>query len=51
MSMGRASTKTIGNPVPYSSRAKIEGKRMLRMAVSTLCPQDQSALGVKALVI
>ena len=51
MPMGRASTRTVGNPVLHSSRAKIKGRRMLRMAVSTLFPQDRNALGVKASVI
>ena len=48
--MGRASTKTIGNLIPLSSKAKIRGRRMLGMAVNTLFPQDQNALGVKVLV-
>ena len=51
MPMGKALTRTIGNPVPYSSRAKIKGKRMLGMVVSTLFSQDQSVLGVKITVI
>ena len=51
MPMGRALTRTIGNPVLLSSRAKIKGRRILGMVVSTLLPQDQSALGVKALDI
>ena len=46
-----ALTRTIGNLVLLSSRAKTKGRRMLGMAVSTLFPQDQSALGVKALDI
>ena len=50
MPMGRASTKTIGNLAPHSSRAKTKGRRMLGMAVCTLSPQDQSALGVKVSV-
>ena len=50
MPMGRASTRTVGNPVLLSSRVKIKGRRMLGMVVSTLFPQDPSALGVKALV-
>ena len=33
-----------------SLRAKTKGRRMLGMAVSTLFPQDQSALGVKVSV-
>ena len=51
MPMGRALTRTVGNPVPHSSKAKIKGKMMLEMAVSILYPQDQSALGVKVSVI
>ena len=51
MTMGRALKMTIGNLVPHSSRAKIKGKRMLGMVVSTLFPQDLSALGVKVSVI
>ena len=43
-------TKTVGNPVCFSSRTKTKERRMLGMAVSTLFPQDQSALGVKASV-
>ena len=50
MLMGRASTRTLGNPVLLSSRAKTKGKRMLGMAVSTLFLQDLSALGVKTSV-
>ena len=50
MSMGRVSTRTIGNPVLFSSRAKTKGRRMLGMAVSTLFPQDLSALSVKVSV-
>ena len=51
MPMGRALTRTIGNLVPHSSRAKIKGKRMLGVVVSTLFAQDLSALGVKVSVI
>ena len=51
MSIGKASTRTIGNLVLLSSRAKIKGRRMLGMAVSTLFPQDRSASGVKVLDI
>ena len=50
MPIGRASTRTVSNLVPFSSKAKIKGRRILGMAVSTLFPQDQSALGVKILV-
>ena len=42
--------KTTSSPVRLSSRTKIKERRMLRMAVSILFPQDQNALGVKALV-
>ena len=45
--MGRVSTRTVGNLVLFSSRVKIKGRRMLRMEVNTLFPQDPSALGVK----
>ena len=48
--MGRASTRTVGNPVLLSSKAMTKGRRMLGMAVNTLFPQDLSALGVKASV-
>ena len=48
MPMGRASTKTVGNPTLLNSRAKIKGRRMQGMAVSIVFPQDLSALGVKA---
>lgn len=50
MLMGRASTRTIGNPVLLSSRAKTNGRKMLGMAVNTLFSQDLSDLGVKASV-
>ena len=49
--MGRASTRTVGNPILLNSRAKTKGRRMLRMAVNTLFPQDLNALGVKVSVI
>ena len=49
--MQRASTRTVDSRVLLSLRAKTNGRRMLVMAVSTLFPQDQSALGVKVLVI
>ena len=42
MPMGRAPTRTVGNPVPHSSRAKTKGRRMLGMAIHTLFLQDQS---------
>ena len=47
---GKASTRTIGNPIILSLRAKTKGRRMLGMAVNTLFSQDLSALGVKASV-
>ena len=40
-------TRTESNPVLHNSRVKIKGRMMLRMAVSTQFPRDQSALGVK----
>ena len=43
-------TRIVGNLVLLSLRAKTKGRRMLRMVVNTLFPQDLSALGVKALV-
>ena len=43
-------TKTTSNPVRLNSRTKTKEIRMLRMAISTLFPQDQNALGVKASV-
>ena len=48
--MESVSTKTTGNPVLLSLKVKTKGKRMLRKVVSTLFPQDLSALAVKALV-
>ena len=48
MPMERVSTRTAGNLVLLSLKAKIKGRRMLRKVVSTLFPQDLSALGVKA---
>ena len=51
MPMGRASTRTVSNLVPFSSKAKTKGRRMLEMAVSILFLQDQSVSGVKALGI
>ena len=50
MPMGRASIRTVDNPVPYSSGAKIKGRRMLGMAINTLFPPDQNALGVRVSV-
>ena len=47
MAMERVSIRTVGNLVLLSSRVKTKGRRMLGMAVSTLFPQDPSALGVK----
>ena len=48
--MERVSTRTAGNPVLLSLKAKTKGRRILRKVVSTLFPQDLSVLGVKALV-
>ena len=50
MQMGSISTRIVGNLVLLNSRAKTKGRRMLRMAVSILFPQDQSASSVKTLV-
>ena len=50
MPIGRASTRTAGNPVLLSSRVKTKERGMLEMVVSTLFPQDLSALGVKVSV-
>ena len=51
MQMEKVSTRTAGNPVLLSIKGKTKGRRMLRKVVSTLFPQDLSALGVKASVI
>jgi len=51
MSMQKDSTRTKSNLVLYNSRAKVKGRRMLRMTVSTLFPPDQSASNVKVLDI
>ena len=48
--MERVSTRTAGNPALLSLKAKTKGRRMLRKVVSTLFPQDLSALGVKVSV-
>ena len=50
MPMEKALTRTVGNLVLLSLRVKTKEIRMLRMAVSTLFPQDLNALGVKASV-
>ena len=42
-------TRTESNPDLYNSRAKIKGRRMLGMVVSTLFFPDQSASVVKVL--
>ena len=44
-------TRIVGNPVLLSLKGKTRGRKMLRKVVSTLFPQDLSALGVKASVI
>ena len=49
--MVRASTRTVGDLVLLSLKAKTKGRRMLGMTVSTLFSQELSALGVKASVI
>ena len=49
--MQKDSTRTVSNPVRLNSRAKIKERRMLRMAVSTLFPLDQSVLDVMVLDI
>ena len=49
MPMLKDLTRTESNPVLHISKAKIKGRRMLRMAVSTMFPLDQSALDVKVL--
>ena len=41
--------KIASSPVHLSSRIKIEERRMLRKAVSTLFPHDQSVSDVKTL--
>ena len=46
----KATTRTAGNLVLLSLKAKAKGRRMLKKVVSTLFPQDLSALGVKASV-
>ena len=51
MPMQKDSTRIESNLVLHNSRAKIEGRRMLRKVISTLFPPDQNASGVKALDI
>ena len=51
MLMQNDSTRTISNPILHNSRAKIEGRRMIRKSVSTLFPLDQSVSDVKVLDI
>ena len=46
MPIERTLTRIAGNLVLLSLRVKIKGRRILRMVVSTLFPQDLSALGV-----
>ena len=48
--MERVLARIAGNPVLLSLKAKTKGRRMLRKEVSTLFPQDLSALSVKASV-
>ena len=45
--MEKASTRTAGNPILLNLKAKTKGRRMLRKVVSTLFPQDLTALGGK----
>ena len=49
MPMRKDLIMTRSNPIRLSSKAKTEERRMLRMAVNTLFPLDQSALDVKVL--
>ena len=49
MPMQKDLIKTGSNPILLNSRVKTEGRRMLRMAVNTLFPLDQSASDVKVL--
>ena len=49
MPMHKDLIRTVSNPVLLNSRAKIEERRMLRMAFSTLFSPDQSASDVKVL--
>ena len=51
MPMQKDLTRTKSNLVLHNSRAKIEGRRMLRKAVSTLFPLDQSVSDIKILDI
>ena len=48
MPTGGTSTRTAGNPVLFSLKGKIKGRKMLRKVVSTLFSQDLSVLDVKA---
>ena len=49
MPMQKDLIKTINSSVRLSSRAKIEGRRMLKTVVNTLFPPDQNASDVKGL--
>ena len=51
MSMQKDSTRIKSNLVLYNSRAKVKGRMMLGMTVSTLFLPDQSASNVKVLDI
>ena len=51
MPMREDLTRTESNPVLHNSRAKIEGRMMIRKSVSTLFPLDQSVSDVKVLDI
>ena len=49
MSMRKDLTKIESNPVLHNSRAKIKGRRMFGMGVSTLFPLDPNDSDVKVL--
>ena len=51
MPMQKDSTRIESNPVLHNSRAKIEGRRMLRKVISTLFPPGQSVSDAKVLDI
>ena len=47
MSMLEDLIKTTSSPIRLSLRTKTKERRVLGIAVNTLFPQDQNALGVK----
>ena len=49
MPMRKDSIKTESNPVLHNSRAKIKGRMMLGIVVSSLFPSDQNVSDVKGL--